>query len=96
MRAYLGDPPLGYEWHHIIEQNGQIRPDLTSSEGINTWIQNTDNMAAVPVLKHFCVSGFMSSSFSPGVRLRDVLREHNPVDQRAMGIALLKLCRVIP
>jgi hypothetical protein len=34
LRAYLGDPPPGYEWHHIIEQNGQFRPDLTSSEGI--------------------------------------------------------------
>jgi hypothetical protein len=92
----LGPTIPGYEWHHIIEQSGQTRPDLTSDEGIQTWIQNTDNMVQVPVIKHFCVSGIMSSSVSPGVRLRDVVREHDPLAQRAAGIRLLRICRVIP
>lgn len=68
----------GYEWHHIIEQTGQTRPDLTSEEGIRTWIQNTNNMVQVPVLKHFCVSGLMNGRIGIGVRLRDVVREHSP------------------
>jgi hypothetical protein len=29
LRAYLGPAPPGYEWHHLIEQTGQFRPDLT-------------------------------------------------------------------
>jgi hypothetical protein len=61
--SYLGPPPPGYEWHHIIEQNGQFRPDLTSPEGIATWIQNTDNMVLVSVIKHYCVSGLMSTTY---------------------------------
>jgi hypothetical protein len=60
LRAYLGLPPPGYEWHHVIEQNGQWRPDLASSQGIRSWIQNTDNMVLVPMIKHYCISGFMS------------------------------------
>src|SRR5215472_13247518 len=60
LKRYLGDPPPGYEWHHIIEQNGQFRPDLTSPEGIRTWIQNTANMVMVPVIKHYCINGIMS------------------------------------
>lgn len=34
LKAYLGAALPGYEWHHIIEQTGQFRPDLTSPEGI--------------------------------------------------------------
>jgi hypothetical protein len=36
LRAYLGPPRPGYEWHHLIEQNGQFRPDLTMPDGIRT------------------------------------------------------------
>lgn len=90
---YLGRPLPGYEWHHIIEQNGQFRPDLTSPEGIRTWIQNTDNMVQVPVLKHFCISGIMSSGRT--IRLRDVVKIHLPEDQRLVGLGLLRFCRVI-
>jgi hypothetical protein len=44
----------------LIEQTGQYRPDLTSSEGIRTWIQNTNNMVQVPMIKHYRISGLMS------------------------------------
>lgn len=80
----------GYEWHHIIEQNGQTRPDLITAEGILTWIQNTDNMVQTPVVKHFCVSAYMSTG-TRGVRLRDIVREHSPITERDVGIALLRL-----
>jgi hypothetical protein len=97
LKAYLGDPPPGYEWHHIIEQNGQFRPDLTSPEGIQEWIQNTDNMVAVPVIKHYCVSGIMSSTpeKGSGVRVRDVLKIHNPTFQRLVGLGFLRMCGAI-
>jgi hypothetical protein len=83
----------GYEWHHIIEQSGQVRPDLTSPDGIRTWIQNTDNMVQVPVIKHFCISGYMSSG--TGIRLRDVVKAHSPLDQRYFGLMFLRVCRAI-
>ncbi|MGC2415824.1 MAG: hypothetical protein WA459_24395, partial [Stellaceae bacterium] len=95
LRAYLGLPPPGYEWHHMIKQNGQFRPDLTSPDGIRTWIQNTNNMVAVPVIKHYCISGLMSAG-GGSVRLRDVVRAHDPDAQREIGVELLRMCRVIP
>jgi hypothetical protein len=95
LRAYLGDPLPGYEWHHIIEQNGQYRPDLTSSEGVRTWIQHTDNMVQVPVIKHYCVSGLMSAKVPPGMRLRDWVKPHEPAFQREMGLMLLHNCGAI-
>lgn len=97
LRAYLGDPPPGYEWHHIIEQNGQTRDDLTSPEGIRNWIQNTDNVVMIPVIKHYCINGFMSSIVPPdsGIILRKTVRGMEPKEQYRMGIILLMLCRVI-
>jgi hypothetical protein len=97
LRAYLGDPPPGYEWHHIIEQNGQTREDLNTPEGIRTWIQNTENMVMIPVIKHYCINGFMSQTAPPksGIVLRNTVRSMEPKDQRQMGIILLMLCRVI-
>jgi hypothetical protein len=97
LKAYLGDPPPGYEWHHIIEQNGQWRPDLTSPDGIQNWIQNTDNMVMVPVIKHYCINGIMSRSAGKGssLRVRDVLKIHNPPFQREVGLGLLNFCGAI-
>jgi hypothetical protein len=92
---YLGPPRPGYEWHHLIEQTGQYRPDLTSSEGIRTWIQNTGNMVQVPVIKHYCISGIMSGAVAPGLRLRSIVKAHSPRAQRSLGIDLLKQCGVI-
>jgi len=68
---------------------------LTSPQGIATWIQNTDNMVVVPVLKHYCISGMMSETNS-GVRLRDVVKAHDPYAQREIGIELLRMCGVAP
>ena len=96
LRAYLGPAPPGYEWHHLTEQNGQWRPDLTSSEGIRTWIQHTDNMVLVPVIKHYCISGWMSRRFPTGGRLRDFVRHLSPMEQRRIGLNLLKICGVTP
>jgi len=95
LRAYLGPAPPGYEWHHLIEQKGQFRPDLTSPEGIRTWIQHTDNMVPVPVIKHYCISGIMSRT-REGIRFRDVVKAHSPQAQRAFGRALLSVCKVAP
>jgi hypothetical protein len=94
LRTYLGDPPPGYEWHHIIEQTGQTRDDLTSPEGIRTWIQNTDNVVMIPVIKHYCINGFMSSARPPGsgIILRNTVKGMEPNEQRRVGIILLLLC----
>jgi hypothetical protein len=95
LRAYLGKPPPGYEWHHLIEQSRQYRPDLTNPEGIRTWIQNTDNMVRVPVIKHYCISGLMSEVAMPGTRFRDMVRAHDPQTQRDIGVSLLRMCGVV-
>ena len=94
LKAYLGDPPPGYEWHHIIEQNGQWRPDLTSPEGIQTWIQNTENMVMVPVIKHYCINGIMSRKRGD-FTVRSALKFHEPAFQWDVGLGLLKFCGVI-
>jgi hypothetical protein len=96
LKAYLGDPPPGYEWHHIIEQNGQTRPDLTSPDGVQTWIQNTDNVVMIPVIKHYCINGYMSRVTPPGsgIRLWDTVRTFDAPHQRMIGLILLNLCRV--
>jgi hypothetical protein len=97
LKAYLGDPPPGYEWHHIIEQNGQTRPDLTSPEGVQTWIQNTDNVVLAPVIKHYCINSLMSRYTPPqsGIRFRDTVKTLNGSDQRGIGLNLLRVCGVI-
>ena len=95
LRTYLGPAPSGYEWHHLIEQTGQFRPDLTSPAGIRNWIQHTDNMVLVPVIKHYCISGLMSSGFG-GSRFRNIVKAHSPEDQREVGFGLLKACGVTP
>jgi hypothetical protein len=78
----------------LIEQTGQYRPDLTSSEGIRTWIQNTNNMVQVPMIKHYRISGLMSGRSPFGGRLRDFVRAHAPWAQRAIGLDLLRACGV--
>ncbi len=95
LRAYLGPAPPGYEWHHLIEQTGQFRPDLTSPAGIRNWIQHTGNMVLVPVIKHYCISGLMSGG-RRGLRLRNAVKAHSPQMQRAIGRELLSICRVTP
>jgi hypothetical protein len=94
LRVYLGDPPPGYEWHHNIEQSGQWRPDLTSPEWVQTWIQNTENMVLVPVIKHYCLSGIMSRASGVEGRIRDIVRHFSPERQRDVGLELLSICRV--
>jgi hypothetical protein len=93
---YLGKPMPGYEWHHLIEQTGQYRPDLTSPEGIRIWIQNTNNVVQIPVIKHYCISALMSGRIPSGIRLRDAVRAHAPAIQRQIGIDLLRRCGVTP
>ncbi len=95
LRAYLGPAPPGYEWHHLIEQNGQSRPDLTSPDGVRNWIQHTDNMVLAPIVKHYCISGIMNTKLG-NVRFRDFVKAHSPPAQRAVGIMLLNRCGVTP
>lgn len=94
---YLGAPPPGYEWHHIIEQNGQTRPDLASPDGVRDWIQNTSNLVMVPVIKHYCINSYMSRATPPdsGISLRNTVRTLSPETQRQIGLNLLRLCGVI-
>ncbi|HLI11305.1 MAG TPA: hypothetical protein VKY65_06865 [Alphaproteobacteria bacterium] len=90
LQDYLEPAPPGYEWHHIIEQ-AQTRPDLTSSEGRRKWIQNTENVVLIPVLKHMLISGYMSSVITKnGLRYRDAIRLHDPDIQREIGLGLLR------
>jgi hypothetical protein len=95
LRKYLGYPTPGYEWHHIIEQNGQFRPDLTSPEGIRTWIQNTANMVMTPVIKHYCINGIMSRNRGGKLTVRGALKFHEPAFQWDVGLGLLKFCGII-
>jgi hypothetical protein len=55
-------------------------------------------MAMVPVIKHYCINSFMSSGApkGSGVTVRDMVKAHDPVMQRLIGLGFLKICRVIP
>jgi len=58
LRAYLGPPPPGYHWHHIIEQS-QDDAYLNSPEGQIKYIQNTANVVLVPTIKHYWITARM-------------------------------------
>jgi hypothetical protein len=87
---YLGPAPPGYEWHHIIEQT-QTDPYLNSPEGQRAWIQRTDNMVLVPTVRHWLISAEMNSKEEEGgARLRDIVRQLPPQQQREIGLDLLR------
>jgi len=97
LKAYPGAPPPGYEWHDIIEQNGQTQPDLTGPDGIRDWIQNTNNVVMIPVIKHYCINSYMSRFAPPksGITFRSTVKTYDAAGQYRIGLNLLRLCGVI-
>jgi hypothetical protein len=85
LKRYLGPPPKGMQWHHIVEQSqvpqfGQRR------------IQSIDNVVAIPIEANQALNAFYSSkrNFSEPNRVRVWLRERSFEEQYEFGMERLK------
>ncbi len=58
LKQFLGSPGQGNHWHHIVEQC----QTYTSRAGFYTkWVQNTNNVVAIPADVHRKISAYYSS-----------------------------------
>ena len=85
LKRYLGPPPKGMQWHHIVEQSqvpqfGQRR------------IESIDNVVAIPIEANQALNAFYSSkrNFSEPNRVRVWLRKRSFEEQYEFGMERLK------
>ena len=82
---YLGRPPEGMHWHHIVEQSQVAKLGQRA-------IQSIENIVAIPIDAHQKLSAFYASKqhFSKPDRVRQWLREKSFEEQYAFGMEQLK------
>jgi len=85
LKAYLGSPGKGNEWHHIVEQS---KVSQFGAEAIHT----PSNVVAIPADVHRKISGFYSSkqSFTAGMTVRDWLKGRSFQEQFEFGMQQIK------
>jgi hypothetical protein len=87
-KRFLGPAGDGMEWHHIVEQR-TAKYGLFPIEFVNS----TDNLIALPVEVHRCVTTRMQSRFlRVGPRLRYVVEPQYFSFQYNFGVDLKKIC----
>jgi hypothetical protein len=94
LSAYLGDPPPGYQWHHIVGQ-AQTRPELTTPTASRTIINHTNNMVLIPTIRHYLITGIMNMGNESGRRVGDGVRDLPAYVQRQIGLHLLRVTGVL-
>ncbi|HEX5744908.1 MAG TPA: hypothetical protein VFZ09_01615 [Archangium sp.] len=89
----MGSAGEGKAWHHIVEQR-KVNVERFGSEVIH----NTENVIAVDKAKHDAISAYYStrSDDTGGMVVREWLRTKSYEEQRAFGLMILRLFRVIP
>ena len=94
LSAYLGDPPPGYQWHHIVGQ-AQVRPELTTPTASRTIINHTNNMVLIPTIRHYLITGIMNMRNESGRRVGDGVRDLPAYAQRQIGLHFLRVTGVL-
>jgi hypothetical protein len=92
LKAHLGSPGEGNQWHHVVEQS-QITKSGLAPEGVH----NVNNVVAVPSDIHAQISGFYSSKLPTGELVRNSLVGKSFDQQFQFGVrALNKFGSVTP
>jgi hypothetical protein len=104
--AELQTPPtenvLGYEVHHIVEQNptnlAKSPEEIEIEKFGRALIDDPSNLVYVPRLKHELITAYYNSSAGgdpPGRRYRDVVSAMDFAAQREAGLAALRVFGVL-
>ncbi len=88
---------LGYEQHHIVNQNPDNLQKGTIAKFGSELINDPSNIVCVPRLLHECVNAeYSSNSNGPGTPLvRDVINEMDFGQQYQEGLKILRKCGVL-
>jgi HK97 family phage portal protein len=91
LRAYLGPPPAGFQYHHVIpaQQTPKWWPD-SKDEFMRRHIHHTKNIALVPTIRHILISAEMGSNTPSGMRRRVVLDRYDLDLQNEYGEHLMR------
>jgi hypothetical protein len=91
------DNTLGYEQHHIVNQNPSNLAKESFEKFGSDLIDNSSNIVWVPRLLHECVNGeYSSNSDGSGTPLvRDVINNMDFQQQREEGLKILRKCGVL-
>ena len=91
LRAYLGKPGSGYQWHHIVEQSQIDKAGFTSEQ-----VNNLRNIVKIPGgykgSIHSEISKIYSSKqiYSEGLTVRNWLSKKSFEEQFEFGLEMLK------
>ncbi len=88
---------LGYEQHHIVNQNPDNLQKGTVAKFGSELINDPSNIVWVPRLQHECVnSEYSSNSTGPGTPLvRELINKMDFQQQREEGLKILRKCGVL-
>ena len=95
MREYPTENTLGYEQHHIVNQNDDnIQKDATVAKFGSAAINDPNNIVWVPRLLHECISGEYSSNSdgSASPLIRDVIKKLDFEQQYQEGLRIMRKC----
>ena len=86
LKAEIGSPGTGNQWHHIVEQC-----QVTKSGFDSKMVNNTNNVVPVSDSTHRSISGYYSSKqpFTDGLTVRNWLAGQSFSVQYAFGIDVL-------
>ncbi|WPB74618.1 hypothetical protein KYC5002_37115 [Archangium violaceum] len=89
----MGSAGEGKAWHHIVEQR-KVNVERFGAEAIH----NTENVITVDKARHDAISAYYStrSDDTGGMVVREWLRTKSYEEQRAFGLMILRMFRVIP
>ncbi len=83
LKNYIGDPPPGYEWHHVVERS--VADEHPEDPYISYRIENTRNIVLIPKLRHLMITADMNTE---GVR--GMVHLHDLDEQFRIGEDLLR------
>jgi hypothetical protein len=88
---------LGYEQHHIVNQNPDNLQKGTVTKFGSELINDPSNIIWVPRLLHECVNAaYSSSSDGPGMPLlREIISKMDFLQQREEGLKILRNCGIL-
>ena len=92
LKEYLGPPPPGFQYHHVIPAQQQVPAWWTGTkdEFMAQNIHHTKNIALIPTVRHILISAWMDSYTTSGVRRRKVQERYDLDLQNELGEALMR------
>jgi len=92
LKEYLGPPPPGFQYHHVIPAQQQVPQWWTGTrdEFFEHNIHHTKNIVVIPTVRHILISAWMDSNAMSGLRLRQTLERYDLDVQNEHGEDLMR------